>query len=86
MRREGRKCKSRVRVKDKGLEKIKKYQFLRKEIGKLWMLFEKYAGKLNFTIRLEVIKNAALLGTAGLLPTESFGSLRTQIKGILWEL
>ena len=38
MRREGRKCKSRVRVKDKGLEKIKKYQFLRKEIGKLWKL------------------------------------------------
>ena len=38
MRREGRKCKSRVRVKDKGLEKVKKYQFLRKEIGKLWKL------------------------------------------------
>ena len=55
-------------------------------LGTVSDMFEKYAGKLNFTIRLEVIKNAALLGTAGLLPTESFGSLGTQIKGILWEL
>ena len=49
-------------------------------------MFEKYAGKLNITIRLEVIKNTAVLGTAGLLPTKSFGSLGTQVKGILWEL
>ena len=55
-------------------------------LGTVSDMFEKYAGKLNITIRLEVIKNAALLGTAGLLPTERFGSLGTQIKGILWEL
>jgi len=30
-------------------------------------LFDKYAGKLNVTIRLGVIQKAALLGTAGLL-------------------
>ena len=30
-------------------------------------LFDKYAEKLNVTIRLAVIQKAALLGTAGLL-------------------
>ena len=30
-------------------------------------LFEKYAGKLNVTIRFEVIQKVALLETAGLL-------------------
>jgi len=30
-------------------------------LGTVSDMFEKYAGKLNFTIRLEVIKNAALL-------------------------
>ena len=30
-------------------------------------LFDKYAGKLNVTIRLAVIQKAALLRTAGLL-------------------
>ena len=55
-------------------------------LGTVSDMFEKYAGKLNITIRLEVIKNTAVLGTAGLLPTKSFGSLGTQVKGILWEL
>ena len=36
-------------------------------LGAVSDMFEKYAGKLNVTIRLEVIKKAALLGTAGLL-------------------
>ena len=30
-------------------------------------MFEKYMGKLDVTIRLEVIQKTALLGTAGLL-------------------
>ena len=55
-------------------------------LGTVTNMFEKHAGKLNITIRLEVIKNTAVFGTAGLLPKESFGSLGTQIKGILWEL
>ena len=36
-------------------------------------MFEKYAGKLNITIRLEVIHRATPLGT------ESFGYLGTQM-------
>ena len=70
-----------ARVKDKELEKIEKYYFLREEIGRLWKLnrrlahcilgavsdmFEKYVGKLNVTVKLEVIQKAALLKTAGL--------------------
>ena len=30
-------------------------------------MFEKYVGKLNVTVKLEVIQKAALLKTAGLL-------------------
>ena len=36
-------------------------------LGAVSDMFENYAGKLNVTIRLEVIQKAALLGTAGLL-------------------
>ena len=36
-------------------------------LGAVTDMFEKYTGKLNVIIRLEVIRKAALLGTAGLL-------------------
>ena len=36
-------------------------------LGAVSDMLEKYLGKLNVTIRLEVIKKAALLGTVGLL-------------------
>ena len=35
-------------------------------LGAVSGMCEKYAGKLNVTIRLKVIQKAALLGTAGL--------------------
>ena len=36
-------------------------------LGAVSDMFEKYAGKLNITIRLEVIQKAVLLGKAGIL-------------------
>ena len=36
-------------------------------LGAVSHMFEKYMGKLDVTIRLEVIQKMALLGTAGLL-------------------
>ena len=44
-------------------------------IGSYIRYFEKHAGKLNVTGRLEVIQKAALLGTAG---------LSRKIFGYLW--
>ena len=48
-------------------------------LGTVSDMFEKYAGKLNVTIRLEMIQKAALLGTAGLFNTENFGYLGNQM-------
>ena len=36
-------------------------------LGAVSEMFEKYAGKLKITIRLEVIQKAVLLGKAGIL-------------------
>ena len=36
-------------------------------LGAVSDMFEKYAGKLNITIRLQVIQKAVLLGKAGIL-------------------
>ena len=47
-------------------------------LGTVSDMFQKYAGKLNVTIILEVIQKATLLGTAGLL-RKGFGSLGTQM-------
>ena len=44
----------------------------------------KHTGKLEVTIRLEVIQKAALLGTAEI--TESFFHFGTQTQGLLWGL
>ena len=43
-------------------------------LGTVYDMFEKYAGKLNVTIRLKMIQKAALLGTAGLFNRENFGN------------
>ena len=50
--------------------KLKKVMVVPIVIGALRVasdMFEKYAAKLNVTIRLEVIRKAALLRTGGLL-------------------
>ena len=52
------------------LWKLKKVTFVPIVIGALGtvsQMFKKYAGKLNVTIRHDVIQKALLLGTAGLL-------------------
>ena len=49
------------------LKKVTVLAFVIGAMGAASDLFEKYTGKLNVTIRLEMIQKAALLGTAGLL-------------------
>ena len=49
------------------LKKVTVVAFVIGAMGAVSDLFEKYTGKLNVTIRLEMIQKAALLGTAGLL-------------------
>ena len=46
-------------------------------LGAVSNMFEKYAGKLNITIRLEVIQKAVLLGKAGIL--RNFWLIGTQM-------
>ena len=64
------------------MEEIEEFQFPSEEMGEFWKLkkvtvvdgalgavsemFEKYWGKLNITIRLEVIQKLVLLGKAGI--------------------
>ena len=49
------------------LEKVKVVPIVDGALGAVSKMFEKYAGKLKITIRLEVIQKAVLLGKAGIL-------------------
>ena len=49
------------------LKKVRVVPIVDGALGAVSDMFEKYAGKLNITIRLEVIQKAVLLGKAGIL-------------------
>ena len=49
------------------LEKVKVVPIVDGALEAVSEMFEKYAGKLKITIRLEVIQKAVLLGKAGIL-------------------
>ena len=54
-------------------------------LGAVSDLFEKYTGKLNVTIRLEMIQKAALLGTAALL-RKVLAVYGLKFRDRLWDL
>ena len=67
------------------LKKVTVVAFVIGAMGAASDLFEKYAGKLNVTIRLEMIQKAALLGTAGLL-RKVLAVYGLKFKDRLWDL